>query len=266
MATTTNYSWTTPDDTDLVKDGAAAIRSLGTAIDTTVFNNASAAIAKTIVDAKGDIIAATAADTVARLAVGANDTVLTADSTTATGLKWASPAAGGGMTLISNTVASANSSIQFNTLGSYKQLLLIWHGLVASGNGQFGMRFNNDSNTKYYIQTSLVQGSACAADLRSATHIDATYGIFGQSFTSTDRQKASAGYLLIDNYTSTSLDKAFHGQSGWRDVQFGSDQVIVYDGSFDDTTAITSLDIVRLSGTATLSNSTDTSIRLYGIS
>ena len=65
MATTTNYSWTTPDDTALVKDGAAAIRSLGTAIDTTVFNNASAGIAKTIVDAKGDIIAATAADTVA---------------------------------------------------------------------------------------------------------------------------------------------------------------------------------------------------------
>ena len=89
MATTTNYSWTTPDDTALVKNGAAAIRSLGTAIDTTVFNNAGAAIAKTIVDAKGDIIAATAADTISRLAVGANDTVLTADSSTATGLKWA---------------------------------------------------------------------------------------------------------------------------------------------------------------------------------
>ena len=92
MATTTNYSWTTPDDTALVKDGAAAIRSLGTAIDSTVFTNAGAAIAKTIVDAKGDIIAATAADTVARLAVGANDTVLTADSSTATGLKWGAPA------------------------------------------------------------------------------------------------------------------------------------------------------------------------------
>jgi hypothetical protein len=35
MATTTNYSWTTPDDTDLVKDGAAAIRTLGSSIDTT---------------------------------------------------------------------------------------------------------------------------------------------------------------------------------------------------------------------------------------
>ena len=99
MATTTNYSWTTPDDTALVKDGAAAIRSLGTAIDTTVFNNAGASIAKTIVDAKGDIIAATAADTVARLAVGSNDQVLIADSTAATGLKWGSPSAGG-MTVI----------------------------------------------------------------------------------------------------------------------------------------------------------------------
>lgn len=35
MATTTNYAWETPDDTDLVKDGAAAIRTLGSSIDTT---------------------------------------------------------------------------------------------------------------------------------------------------------------------------------------------------------------------------------------
>jgi hypothetical protein len=51
-------------------------------------------IQETIVDAKGDIVAATAADTVSKLAVGANDTVLTADSSTATGLKWASIATG----------------------------------------------------------------------------------------------------------------------------------------------------------------------------
>ena len=53
-----------------------------------------AGISSTIVDAKGDIIAATGADAVARLAVGANDTVLTADSTAATGLKWATVPAG----------------------------------------------------------------------------------------------------------------------------------------------------------------------------
>lgn len=48
-------------------------------------------IAATIVDAKGDIIAATAADTVARLAVGSNGKVLSADSSASTGLKWATP-------------------------------------------------------------------------------------------------------------------------------------------------------------------------------
>jgi hypothetical protein len=35
MATTTNYGWTTPDDTGLVKDGASAIRTLGSSVDTT---------------------------------------------------------------------------------------------------------------------------------------------------------------------------------------------------------------------------------------
>jgi hypothetical protein len=89
MANTSNYNWETPDDTDLVKDGASAIRSLGTAIDTTVFNNASAAIAKTLLDAKGDLIVASAADTAARLAVGTNNHVLTADSAATNGVKWA---------------------------------------------------------------------------------------------------------------------------------------------------------------------------------
>jgi hypothetical protein len=52
-------------------------------------------IQPTIFDAKADLLTATAADTPARLAVGANNTVLTADSSTATGLKWATPAGGG---------------------------------------------------------------------------------------------------------------------------------------------------------------------------
>jgi hypothetical protein len=55
----------------------------------TANTTANAAIANAIVDAKGDLIGATAADTPARLAVGTNGQVLTADSTAATGLKWA---------------------------------------------------------------------------------------------------------------------------------------------------------------------------------
>ena len=42
MATTSNYSWPTPDNTDLVRDGAAAIRALGSAADSTVFANSTA--------------------------------------------------------------------------------------------------------------------------------------------------------------------------------------------------------------------------------
>lgn len=115
MATSPNFSWPEPDNTDLVKNGALAIRTAINAIDTSmvdlkggttgqVLAKASATdmdfswvtdatgIPATIFDAKGDIIAATAADTASRLAVGTNNQVLTADSTAATGLKWATPA------------------------------------------------------------------------------------------------------------------------------------------------------------------------------
>ena len=55
-------------------------------------NNAGDLIATTV-DAKGDLLVASADNTVTRLAVGTNDYVLTADSAEATGLKWAIAAA-----------------------------------------------------------------------------------------------------------------------------------------------------------------------------
>lgn len=62
----------------------------------------------TAIDAKGDLVPGTGADTFARLPVGANNTVLTADSSTATGLKWA--AAGGAGKILQ--VVTATTSTQ----------------------------------------------------------------------------------------------------------------------------------------------------------
>jgi hypothetical protein len=76
--------------------------------------NVEGGIQPTIVTAKGDLITAVANANPARLGVGANDTVLTADSTTATGLKWAAPATG---TTFVGCAAfrNANQSIAKNT-------------------------------------------------------------------------------------------------------------------------------------------------------
>lgn len=53
------------------------------------------AVQSTIVDAKGDLIVASAADTIIRLPVGSNNQVLTADSAQTSGVKWATPSSGG---------------------------------------------------------------------------------------------------------------------------------------------------------------------------
>jgi hypothetical protein len=86
MATTTNYGWDTPDDTDLVKDGAAAIRTLGSSIDTTTKNlNPSTTL--------GDIEYRSAtANTNTRLAIGSTGNVLTVSGGVPV---WAAPAGGG---------------------------------------------------------------------------------------------------------------------------------------------------------------------------
>ena len=70
MATTTNYGWTTPDNTDLVKDGASAIRTLGSSIDTTLKAQIDAQIPDAVLTTTGDVIYASGASTPARLGIG----------------------------------------------------------------------------------------------------------------------------------------------------------------------------------------------------
>ncbi len=149
MATTTNYSWSTPDDTALVKDGAAAIRSLGTAIDSTVFTNAGAAINKSIVDAAGDLIYGTADNTVARLAIGTASQQLRVNSG-ATAPEWFTPAASGGMTLLETLTLTGATVTSSSIPGSYVDLVIYVENFKPASDGQnMQMRINSDSGARY---------------------------------------------------------------------------------------------------------------------
>jgi hypothetical protein len=127
-------------------------------------------IATTIVDAKGDLIAATAADTVTRLAVGANDTVLTADSTTATGLKWATPSSGG-MTLISTTTLSGTTTTITGIPSTYKNLQIVISDITTASNSLIDIKPNNispDTLTSIRVTGSTL-GSGNATDAFGCT-------------------------------------------------------------------------------------------------
>jgi hypothetical protein len=112
MATTTNYGWTTPDDTALVKDGAAAIRTLGTSVDTTTKNlNPSTTL--------GDIeYRSSSANVNTRLGIGSTGDVLTVTGGVPV---WAAPAGGAGpafqatQSAASQTFAAGtNTKLQYN--------------------------------------------------------------------------------------------------------------------------------------------------------
>ena len=187
MPTTSNFGWTTPADTDLVKDGALAIRTLGNGIDTSmaelkggttgqVLSKTSntdmdftwiAVDPLTILDAKGDLISATAADTPARLAVGTNGQVLTADSTTSTGLKWATAASSGASWSLLNTGGTAltgAATITVSGISGVDKLMIII--IDASGGTSMEMKCRiNGSSTAVYATAGqeLVAGSTYAA-------------------------------------------------------------------------------------------------------
>lgn len=106
MATTTNYGWTTPDDTALVKDGAAAIRTLGSSVDTTTKAlNPSTTL--------GDIeYRSSTANTNTRLGIGSTGQVLTV----AGGVpSWATPAGGGKVLQVVSATTTTATSITSST-------------------------------------------------------------------------------------------------------------------------------------------------------
>ena len=104
------------------------------------------AISKGQFTAKGALLSATAASTPGVITVGANDTVLTADSTTATGLKWAAPAGGAGNMAQIATGTLSGASVVVSGLSSYTDLVIFVYGFTNnSGVGNLYLRMNATS-------------------------------------------------------------------------------------------------------------------------
>ena len=128
-------------------DGVSS--AIQTQIDSKI--GSASAISPTLIDAKGDLIVGSAADTAARLAVGTNDYVLTADSSATNGVKWAAAAGGGAYTLLSTTTLSgASTTISISGTG-YTNLLVFIYGVTVNANGSdIGLQPNSQTgNTNW---------------------------------------------------------------------------------------------------------------------
>jgi hypothetical protein len=278
MATTTNFGWETPDDTDLVKDGAAAMRTLGNSIDTSfvdlkggttgqvlskasgtdldfswVAQDDSNAIQNAIVDAKGDLIAATAADTPARLAVGTNGQILTADSTAATGIKWATPATtSSGLTFITSASPSGTATVNINNcFSSTYQNYVIYFNLTGTAGTDILIRLRasgTDATTNYTNQVLQANGSTVNANRNT------------DPYWSSGATRTSGNTFSMTNISNPFAAAASSIYAQAQDPANGGAFVDIRSGSHSTATSYDGISIYVSSGAIT------GSIRVYGVS
>jgi len=246
MATTTNYGWTTPDDTALVKDGASAIRTLGSSVDTTTKNlNPETTLADLA-------YRSSSANVKTRLGIGSTGQVLTVAGGVPT---WATPAAGGGMTLISTTTLTGASTVLSSIPQTYKHLLLILKNFRGSVNGEDSfLKLNNTAVTLMVVGAKRTGGTTSVFHRENEIQISNSQG---NGFTAYETSAA----IWFYEYTSTNGGKAISSCSAFLDFSGNTCAISTSGGhTANDTTAITSLGFNYGSGTI----SSGTAL-LYGV-
>jgi len=240
MATTTNYGWTTPDDTALVKDGASAIRTLGSSIDTSVK-------ALNPGTTSGDLDYYTAATTKARIAKGTAGQVFTMNAG-ATAPEWQT-ASSGGMTLLSTTSLTGATTTISGISGSYNTLTAIVYGVTNATADNVFRCAPNGSTT---ISTSVRNSSSSVI-----TSTSDNYMLF--SGLDMDRASSANSWVFnIYNYANTSSRKPFNISGVYTNVTVARGYFA--SGDINTTSAITSLVFSNSGG-----NLSTGTVLLYGV-
>lgn len=205
------------------------------------------AIQNSIVDAKGDLISATADNTPARLAVGTNGQTLVADSTASTGLAWATPTSGG-MTLLSTTSLSGATTNITGISGSYINLFVSVIGLSVSSNAQITVK-PNGSAVLGYQSTSKSNNTTADVVAAGITRIFST-------------DTLSSGFA-INNANFTIFDYASTNRHPFSGVSIGYPGFYcsyVYGGGLETASAITSIEFGTTAGTFNAGT-----VKIYGV-
>ena len=173
----------------------------------------------TAIDAKGDLVVGTGADTFARLAVGGtNGHTLQVDSSTATGLKWAAASGGGAgnlTELASGTLSG--SSVTFSSLSTYKNLILKLNDVAPSTSADCRVRINNNSGSNYDGAGFEQTGSTSAEIALDATQIPVNY--HASLLTTGVDNKYFLNLTNCDTAGYTSfLTTGFYNSSGYRSI------------------------------------------------
>jgi hypothetical protein len=234
MATTTNYGWTTPDDTALVKDGASAIRTLGSSVDTTTKAlNPSTTL--------GDIeYRSSTANTNTRLGIGSTGQVLTV----AGGVpSWATAGASAeNYALINTGGTTLTGAATFTVSGiSAKGLFLYIENAQVSSGDRLRITFNSDTTNNYQFTGARASAGAAYLPYRSG---DVANIEFLRNGTSTS--SGNYGFLQFRGCDGTGF-KPFVSTSNCTDSTTSGNEYI-QSGYYKGTSAITTVQLFTSSG------------------